>query len=95
MKLTILQEKIKNIDFNEITAEDAQSLLNELFDIKDDDVFLKTSYIMIDLMYKYSNTAKNVNPNVYIIFEDEKLNDYYTRGCEKIIREQELKNVLK
>jgi hypothetical protein len=86
MELTKFQIKIKNIDFNLITSEDADKLLNELFEIKDDDVFLTTSSMLIDLVYNYTITTKTINRNVDIIFEDKKLNDYYENGCKAILK---------
>ena len=86
MELTKFQIKIKNIDFNLITSEDANKLLIELFEIKDDDIFLTTSSVLIDLVYNYTITTKKVNENINIIFDDKKLNDYYKNGCKAILK---------
>lgn len=67
-----MKEKIENTNFNEISLDGANELLNELLSYNDNE--FKNNVISIIDAIEYSNVDENkMNKNIEVIFNNERV----------------------
>lgn len=67
-----MKEKIEKTNFNELTLDGANEILNELLSYDGDD-FRNLVINIIDVIDYSSVNENNMNPNVEVIFNNERV----------------------